>query len=105
MARRRDRKGGCIIGNLCASLSDTHDAFRQRLAECFDEMASDFEPHLAVAAQEHGRALQVDTLDLARYVVTVIEGAILLARAQRDQQLIACQFAFLKNHLRHLLGT
>lgn len=34
MIRRRERKGGCIIGNLSTALSDTHDAFRRRLAEC-----------------------------------------------------------------------
>ena len=45
MVRQREkRKGGCIIGNLSTALSDTHDAFRRRLAECFDEMALEFKP-------------------------------------------------------------
>jgi TetR/AcrR family transcriptional repressor of nem operon len=104
MARRRQRaKGGCVIGNLSASLSDTHDAFRRRLAECFDEMAQEFEPHLATAAKEHGLSGRVDAMELARYIVTVIEGAILLARARRDRQLIAGQFALLKENLRNSL--
>ena len=106
MARKRERtKGGCIIGNLSASLSDTHDAFRRRLAKCFDEMAQEFEPHLAAAAKEHGLARRVDTMELARYIVTVIEGAILLARAGRDRQLIARQFGYLKEHLRNSLQS
>ena len=81
MAQAPRTKGGCVIGNLSASLSDTHDAFRRRLAECFDEMAQEFEPHLAAAAKEHGQSGRVDAMELARYIVTVIEGAILLARA------------------------
>jgi TetR/AcrR family transcriptional repressor of nem operon len=106
MARRRERtKGGCVIGNLSASLSDTHDAFRRRLAECFDEMAQEFEPHLAAAAKEHGLSRRVDTMELARYMVTVIEGAILLARAGRDRQLITRQFGYLKEHLRNSLQS
>jgi TetR/AcrR family transcriptional repressor of nem operon len=106
MARKRERtKGGCVIGNLSASLSDTHDAFRQRLAECFDEMAAEFEPHLAIAAKERGHSRRVDTMELARFMVTVIEGAILLARTGRDRQLIARQFGYLKDHLRNSLQS
>ena len=40
VAGRAHRKGGCIIGNLSTALSDTHDGFRRRLTECFDEMAA-----------------------------------------------------------------
>ena len=47
MVRRRENcKGGCIIGNMSTALSDCHDGFRKRLAECFDEMAQEFLPHL-----------------------------------------------------------
>jgi TetR/AcrR family transcriptional repressor of nem operon len=104
MARQRSRKkGGCVIGNLSASLSDTHDGFRQRLAQCFDEMAQEFEPHLAAAAKASGRSRQIDTMELARYLVTVIEGAILLSRARRDSKLIGQQFGYVKDYLRNLL--
>ena len=46
VVRRRSRKGGCLIGNLSTTLSDTHPAFRKRLGECFDEMASEFQRSL-----------------------------------------------------------
>ena len=106
MAHQRERtKGGCVIGNLSASLSDTHEAFRRRLAECFDEMACEFEPALAAVIQERGLSRRIDAMELARYVVTVIEGAILLARTRGDRQLITRQFAFLKGHLRNCLGS
>jgi TetR/AcrR family transcriptional regulator, transcriptional repressor for nem operon len=48
--RREHRKGGCIIGNLSTALADTHEAFRQRLADCFDEMAREFLADLEAAA-------------------------------------------------------
>ena len=52
MVRRREGcKGGCIIGNMSTALSDCHDGFRKRLAECFDEMAHEFLPHLEAAAR------------------------------------------------------
>src|SRR5580693_8316393 len=53
MVRRREGcKGGCIIGNMSTALSDSHDGFRKRLAECFDAMAQDFLPDLEVAARQ-----------------------------------------------------
>lgn len=106
MARKRGRtKGGCVIGNLSASLSDTHEPFRRKLAECFKEMSLEFEPHIAAVIQERDLLQRLDAKELAQYIVTVIEGAILLSRTSRDGQLITCQFEFLKEYLRSLLRS
>jgi TetR/AcrR family transcriptional repressor of nem operon len=104
MARRRDRnKGGCVIGNLSTTLSDCHDGFRKRLAECFDEMSQEFVPHLEQAARRLPPKRRPDCGDLARYIVTVIEGAIMQARTLGDASLIARQFGHLKEHLKKIL--
>jgi TetR/AcrR family transcriptional regulator, transcriptional repressor for nem operon len=104
MVRQREhRKGGCIIGNLSTALSDTHDGFRRRLAECFDEMALEFKPHLDAAVQMAGRGLRVDTWALAQYIVAVIEGSIMLTRTQKDKQMMTYHFDYLKEHLRQSL--
>jgi len=99
LKRRQHTKGGCIIGNLSTALSDTHEAFRSRLAACFDEMAQEFLPHLEIAARQSGLMQRSQCRNLARYIVTVIEGAIMLARTHRDPKLAACQFDYLKQHL------
>jgi TetR/AcrR family transcriptional repressor of nem operon len=104
MVRQREhRKGGCVIGNLSTALSDTHEAFRQRLAECFDEMAQEFQPHLDAAARQGRVTRRTNTGELARYIVTVIEGAIMQARTLDDCKLLPRQFAFLKDHLKKAL--
>ena len=104
MVRRREQgKGGCIIGNLSATLSDCHAGYRKRLAECFDEMAHEFRPHLDAAARSLAPARRADTGDLARYIVTVIEGAIMQARTFGDRKLLPRQFSFLKEQLRKAL--
>ena len=100
VAGRRKRKGGCIIGNLATTLSDTHPAFRQRLAECFDEMALEFEPHLDAAVQAHHPTRDVDVRQLARYIVSVIEGAIMLSRTHGESDLVHGQFRMLKEYLK-----
>jgi TetR/AcrR family transcriptional repressor of nem operon len=105
MVRRREHaRGGCVIGNLSTALSDTHDGFRRRLAECFDEMAREFQPHLDAAASDKGHVRTAEVTEVARYIVSVIEGAIMLARARRDRRLIARQFDVLKEHLRQAWG-
>lgn len=101
--QRQHRKGGCIIGNLSTALSDTHEAFRHRLADCFDEMALEFKPALDEAARRCPKR-HIDTWDLARYVVTVIEGAIMLARTRQDRHLLGRHFAHLKEYLKQSLN-
>lgn len=104
MVRQREaQKGGCIIGNLSTALSDTHDGFRRRLSACFDEMALEFKPHLDAAASKSSRP--VDTWALARYIVAMIEGSIMLTRTQQDRQMMACHFDYLKEHLRQSIKT
>jgi TetR/AcrR family transcriptional repressor of nem operon len=105
MVRRRRHQGGCVIGNLSTALSDTHDGFRRRLADCFDEMAREFKPHLDAAALQSARGRRVDTWELARYIVAVIEGSIMLTRTQQDKHMMASQFDFLKEYLRQALGA
>lgn len=104
MVRRRERrKGGCIIGNFSTSLSDCHAGFRKRLAGCFDEMAQEFRPHLEAAVRSLRPAGRPDAGELARYIVTVIEGAIMQARALGDAELVPRQVDLLKGHLKKVL--
>jgi TetR/AcrR family transcriptional repressor of nem operon len=100
---RNQQKGGCIIGNLSTALSDTHDGFRRRLAECFDEMALEFQPDLNAAARRCRPGKPVDSRALARYIVAIIEGTIMLTRAHQDRHMIKRHFAYLKEHLRRRL--
>lgn len=97
--QRQQRKGGCVIGNLSTALSDCHEGFRTRLAACFDEMAEEFRPHLEAAARKLPTRRRPDCRELARYIVTVIEGAIMQGRTLGDAELLARQFALLKQHL------
>ena len=61
LANAQQNKGGCVIGNLSTTLSDCHNGFRKRLAECFDEMAQEFVPHLKQAARRLPRQASSET--------------------------------------------
>lgn len=104
--RRAERKeAGCIFGNLSAALCDTHDGFRQRLAAAFDQMALDFKPRLDAVARQCGTDRRLDTFAVSRYIVAVIEGSILVARAHQQPRFLARHFQFLKEYLRHICQT
>src|SRR5258708_28478913 len=96
MVRRRERrKGGCIIGNLSTALADTHEAFRQRLADCFDEMAREFLPDLEAAARQGRAQGTLGAWPLARDPVTRVGGPVMLARTYRDRGLRARDLCWL----------
>ena len=78
--------------------------FRKRLAECFDEMAEEFLPHLQAAARQGRVTRRTNTSELARYIVTVIEGAIMQGRTLGDVGLLPRQLAYLKDHLKKSLA-
>ena len=89
-----------LAENLSTALSDTHPAFRKRLGECFDEMALEFQIHLDEAAASHGLAGDQDTGEMAQYIVSVIEGAIMLTRTHRDVGVIERQVHHLKEDVK-----
>jgi TetR/AcrR family transcriptional repressor of nem operon len=103
--RARRRQAGCVFGNLTTALADTHDGFRRKLADCFDEMAIDFKLRLDTAVQVHCPQRKLDTLGLARYIVSVLEGSIILARAHKDASFITRNFELLADHLRHIFAA
>jgi TetR/AcrR family transcriptional repressor of nem operon len=105
VARRGNRKGGCIIANLSTALSDIHEPFRRRLAECFDEMAREFLPYLDAAIKQCRPKGSRAAWTLARYIVTVVEGAIMLSRTCRDRTLLDQHFGCLKEFLAQNMGS
>jgi hypothetical protein len=66
-------------------------------------MAREFLPDLEAAARQRRGTL--DTWTLARYLVTVVEGTIMLARTYRDRTLLAQHFGCLKEYLAQTLGS
>jgi TetR/AcrR family transcriptional repressor of nem operon len=84
---RLDRHGmrnGCLFGNLTAEASDHSEAIRHRLVEIFAEVQQSLAYCLkaAVAAGEIPATLDGD--EVAAFIVASLQGANLLAKAQRS---------------------
>ncbi len=97
--RARNCVGGCPIGNLATELADTHEAFRQRLAEGFERWREYLAGALSRAQALGALAPDVEPNALARFLVAGIEGAILLTKVQKDIQVMEHCVAELRRHL------
>ncbi len=73
---------GCPIGNLALELSDSHPAVRELLAVNFTGWRKAIEQCLAESADRLPETL--DREQLALFVLTTMEGSVMLARSYQD---------------------
>jgi TetR/AcrR family transcriptional repressor of nem operon len=97
--RARQCRGGCPMGNLATELSDSHEGFRQRLSEVFDLWQARLATALARAQAEGTLAPEADPDRLARFLVGGLEGAILLAKVEKDISVMEGCVEELRQHL------
>ncbi len=72
---------GCPVGSLALELSNSHPAARAKIAENFKQWRAAVERCLEEAA---GRLpSEVDRTQLAEFILTIMEGAVMLARSYR----------------------
>lgn len=81
---RRDGQwtDGCLFGALAMELCEAHPGFRKRLAPIFEAEIEMFAGQFAEAREWGWLPAQVDPEELARFLVAVLEGGLLLHRAE-----------------------
>jgi len=83
--RRSGFVGGCLFGNTALEASDCNPRYVWRVAEVFSQWIKKLEPVIA-EAQVNGQIRQDLPVDvLAQFIVSAIEGGIMLARLQRKE--------------------
>ena len=75
-------KQGCPIGNLALEMSDEHPGVRALVAENFDGWCAAIEQCFEAARDRLPPG--TDTARLSRFVLTVMEGGVMQARAERQ---------------------
>ena len=82
--RKDDMRRGCLYGNLSAEASETSDAIRFRVASVFAENQASIAYWLQAAIDAGELARNADVQELAGFIVSSLQGAILVAKAQRS---------------------
>ncbi len=93
---------GCPIGNLALELSDTHPAARKLIAENFEGWRRAIRGCLDDAADRLPQ--DIDRDHLATFVLTVMEGAMMQAKAHRTLEPFEASVAQLREHFERLLA-
>src|SRR5574337_1987787 len=98
--RRRNCTGGCRLGNMAIEMSDIHEEFRKKCQGVFDAWRVQIETVLRKAKTSGQLSDHVDALALAQFIIASVEGAILLAKVEKEVGVLEQCFAELKNHIR-----
>jgi AcrR family transcriptional regulator len=94
---------GCPIGNLALELHEPDPPVRRLLAENFDRWTA-FVQNCLDAARDR-LPPGADTRALARFVLTTMEGGVMLARTYRGLEAFDQSVAILKDHLLRLTSN
>jgi TetR/AcrR family transcriptional repressor of nem operon len=82
--RKDDMRRGCLYGNLSAEASEESEAIRTRVASVFVENQASVAYCLEAAIDAGELAPNTDVQELAGFIVSALQGAILVAKAQRS---------------------
>lgn len=103
MLVRTGCKMGCPIGNLALEMSERSEAVRHRIAKNFDGWRAAIRQCLVDAGDRLPAELDRDAF--ATFVLTVMEGAIMQARAQRSLEPFDVSVAQLRDFAERLSGA
>jgi TetR/AcrR family transcriptional regulator, transcriptional repressor for nem operon len=84
LLRQDDMRRGCLYGNLSAEASEASDAIRFRVAAVFAEDQASVAYCLQAAIDAGELAPSTDIKELAGFIVSSLQGAILVAKSQRS---------------------
>lgn len=103
MLRRTEFAHGCPIGNLALELTESHPNSRPLLAENFDGWLR----AVAECFREAANRLPADTDPdrLAIFVLTTMEGAVMLARTYRNFKAYDAAIASLRDYIERLIES
>ena len=80
----QDMRNGCLFGNFTAEANDCGDPIRLRVVEAFAEVQASIAYCLRAAVKAGEIAPSTDCDEVAAFIVASLQGARLLAKAQRS---------------------
>jgi TetR/AcrR family transcriptional repressor of nem operon len=96
--KNHDCKNGCLLSNFAAEASDHSETIRRRLSEIFIELRNAMTNCLKAAIKEGELAKNFKAGEIADFMVTGLQGAILVSKVERD-------LSFVENFKKTLFST
>jgi TetR/AcrR family transcriptional regulator, transcriptional repressor for nem operon len=104
MARHPEAGKGCLLGTFAQELSDSHPGIRSVCAACFDEQCADLRRELEEAKAAYAPRARWSPQTLAEHLVTILQGALILAKARQDPKVLRDSLHHFKEYLKCLFG-
>ncbi len=79
-----DGRSGCLLGNFSAETTGRSTAIRHRLVECFNELQAALETCLKAAVKAGELPGDLQSGEIASFMISSLQGAILLAKTYHD---------------------
>jgi TetR/AcrR family transcriptional repressor of nem operon len=102
MSKNPELPSGCLLGNFTQELSDTHPEIRSLCAQRFAEWAAVFKQDLDEAKAKYASTAPFDTQSLAEYLIAVLEGSLILAKAKQDRGVFEQNLQHFKRYIKNL---
>ena len=79
---------GCLIGNFCAEATEHSELIRNRIVSIFEQIEHSIEECLLEAVRRGQIPKETDCSDLAGFILSSMQGAILESKAERSMAAI-----------------
>jgi TetR/AcrR family transcriptional repressor of nem operon len=83
---RDSMRNGCMLGNFTAEATDHSEPIREKLLKIFEEIRSSVAYCLEAAVESGDLRPDFECQEVAAFIVASLQGANLLAKAQRDPE-------------------
>jgi TetR/AcrR family transcriptional repressor of nem operon len=102
MSKEPIAKQGCLLGSFSQELSQTHPEIRRCCAEQFQQWTEEFKRELDAAKAHYVPKVRIDTESLAQLYIAIVEGSLILAKAQQETSMVAENLRHFKRYLHSL---
>ena len=92
----------CLAGTVVQEVSESHPVLRAGAQACFAAGEQRFRDLLDAVCRVRG--VKLDTASIAKLWVATIQGSFLLAKASRDDAVVATSFGHVKRYIQSLVG-
>ncbi|MBI5379009.1 MAG: TetR/AcrR family transcriptional regulator [Nitrospirae bacterium] len=102
LSRNPQAINGCLLGNFAQELSHTRPKIRSRCAHHFVQWADALRQDLERAKAKHRPKTAIDAHSLAEHFIAVMEGSLILAKANQDMKVVEKNLSHYKRYLKSL---
>ncbi|KAF0244517.1 MAG: TetR family transcriptional [Planctomycetota bacterium] len=104
IAKDPEASRGCLLGGFAAEMCDCNSAIRSQCCSGFRSWTEKFGEVLAAAKKSVAPRAAWDPHEVAEHFIAVLEGSLLLTKAQRDPAVVARNVRHFRAYLKGLCG-